>query len=499
MKKKIIPLLAVAAAIALSGCGAGERSAGTAVSESASAPETIESTEAGAWQEENDAAMDTAEATADDPYAAFLLGEKGIRFSYYMENVYREDLPSYADDTIAHIPADGEYTLSELTGTLNEIFDNEEYYYADGEVSRVEYSYLDCGADGEKELALLMAGPFVEPESELTLIIKDMEDDLQVVYAFTTWSRSFTEITEYGLVSGDGSNGASNHGYHESYLNGDGVFQYGFYEEQEFELSMFAFSQGKDDFQEPELEGKIIIYSLRLGEYSEENAEPQFYSYEVLDKDTYDVLDIPNLYTDSPYQKVMDSFEGITVIPMTELQEKERERMEALGVTEAISTGRELTFTEISENSEASLADILSEPSSVQEEMAEVEERSKEIENRDWDYMPQQEMNMTSGEWYRLWDDELNDLWGRIMEEIDPGEKDAMIQEQKNWIEEKEAAVTDAGQEALGGTLQPLLENGTAMRYTRKRAYDLAAVLAEIRGESFSVPPEVEESFQEDF
>ena len=51
-----------------------------------------------------------------------------------------------------------------------------------------------------------------------------------------------------------------------------------------------------------------------------------------------------------------------------------------------------------------------------------------------------------------------------------------------------------AGAEAEGGSLQPQLENGTAMRYTRKRSYELAAILAGELGESFAVPEAVEQS-----
>lgn len=485
------------AAVLMSGCaGAGQRSAEATALESETGEENAEDTA----QPESAAATESgapAEAAAGDAYAAFLAGEQGVRFDDYMEHVFRDgEYLSYTDETISRIPSDRAYTLSELADTLNDIFDTEEYYYADGEVTSMQYAFLDCGADGEKELALLIVGPFVEPESEMTLLIKEREGELQVIYAYASWSRSFTEINEYGLIGGGGSNGASNHGWDESYINADGIFTYGYYEEQEYDLSMFAYRVGQDEPDISGLEGNICVYSLRLDAYSEDNEEPQYYSYEVLSPDTYEVMDIPGLYIDTPYQQVMDSFRDIRFVSMDELYQVEEERMESLGVTDKIRSGGELVYTEIPMDVEAAQTDEVI-AASVQEELAWIEAQSEEIANRDWAYMPQQEMNLTTGEWYKLWDDELNSLWSRITEEMDPADKEALLQEERAWVEQKEAAVTEAGQEALGGTLQPQLENGTAMRYTRKRAYELAAILADLRGESFLVPADVQESFQE--
>lgn len=45
--------------------------------------------------------------------------------------------------------------------------------------------------------------------------------------------------------------------------------------------------------------------------------------------------------------------------------------------------------------------------------MAEIESKSLAYENADWS-LPQQEMNAKGYEWFALWDDELNALWGRL-------------------------------------------------------------------------------------
>ena len=131
---------------------------------------------------------------------------------------------------------------------------------------------------------------------------------------------------------------------------------------------------------------------------------------------------------------------------------------------------------------------------SIQEELARVEAGSLEYENADWGSMGQQEMNQLTAQWYQLWDEELNSLWSRLSEELDAETKAKVLEEQREWIKSKEGNVTAAGLQALGGSLQPQLENTVAEEMTRARAYILAGYLAEVRKETFTVPSEVQES-----
>ena len=57
-----------------------------------------------------------------------------------------------------------------------------------------------------------------------------------------------------------------------------------------------------------------------------------------------------------------------------------------------------------------------------------------------------------------------------------------LLDEQRAWIKDKEAAVQEAGKEAEGGSLQPLLENTEAARWTRERTYKLLNILLETAG-----------------
>jgi len=131
---------------------------------------------------------------------------------------------------------------------------------------------------------------------------------------------------------------------------------------------------------------------------------------------------------------------------------------------------------------------------SIQEEIARIEEQSREHCDIDSSNMGQQEMNQHSAQWYQLWDDELNSLWSRLSDELDAETKAKVLEEQRAWIKRKEGNATAAGVQALGGSLQPLLESGTAAEMTRARVYVLAGYLADVRNEAFTISPEIQES-----
>jgi len=137
-----------------------------------------------------------------------------------------------------------------------------------------------------------------------------------------------------------------------------------------------------------------------------------------------------------------------------------------------------------------------SETESIQDEIARVEAASREYENADWGRMGQQDMNRTTAQWYQLWDDELNSLWGRLSDELDAETKAKLLEEQRAWIKRKEKNIIGAGMQAYGGSLQPQVENSVAEEMTRARVYILAGYLAETRNETFVIPPEIQESIE---
>ena len=130
-------------------------------------------------------------------------------------------------------------------------------------------------------------------------------------------------------------------------------------------------------------------------------------------------------------------------------------------------------------------------------EMAEVEAKSVEFENQLNDAQTQSEMNDITSNWYHLWDDELNALWDRASTGLSGRYKDQLVEDQRAWVERKEAAVDEAGNQVDGGSMEPMVRAMTAKDYTRARAYFLACAVAEAEGYGYEIPADVQASIDE--
>jgi uncharacterized protein YecT (DUF1311 family) len=122
------------------------------------------------------------------------------------------------------------------------------------------------------------------------------------------------------------------------------------------------------------------------------------------------------------------------------------------------------------------------EKSAIDMELEEIVNQASELEDQiDSGLLSQSEMNQLSAELYTLWDDELNSIWKRLKESLPEDEMAQLTEEELQWISEKEEAVTEAGSEFEGGSMQPLVENTTAAKWTRERVYELAVYLRGIQ------------------
>jgi len=146
------------------------------------------------------------------------------------------------------------------------------------------------------------------------------------------------------------------------------------------------------------------------------------------------------------------------------------------------------------DNQEQSVNTAVSDPdgSSIQNEIAKIEELRIANDDAGENCNTQSEMNENAAEGYKIWDDELNSLWNRLSDELGAEEKESLLIEQREWINNKDQSVKNAGLAAEGGSLQPLLESVEAANLTRVRVYYLAGILADLRGESFVISPEIQ-------
>ena len=109
--------------------------------------------------------------------------------------------------------------------------------------------------------------------------------------------------------------------------------------------------------------------------------------------------------------------------------------------------------------------------------MASLEAQSADIKAALEQAQSQSEMNQKAQELYVLWDDALNDLWGKLRDSLPEDEFDKLLDEQLQWIEDKENAVEEAGREYENGSLYPLVTNSEAADITEQRVYELYELL----------------------
>ena len=133
---------------------------------------------------------------------------------------------------------------------------------------------------------------------------------------------------------------------------------------------------------------------------------------------------------------------------------------------------------------------------SIQDEIAEVEAKAKEHEDS-WDSSEssQSAMNNFEVDSLNIWDEELNSLWERLTEEVTGSEIQDIEEDQKLWESERTANSQTAGLYARGGSMQPMLEAIEMEEMTHERVYFIAGCLAEARGESFTVPADIQKQF----
>jgi len=115
--------------------------------------------------------------------------------------------------------------------------------------------------------------------------------------------------------------------------------------------------------------------------------------------------------------------------------------------------------------------------SDIEAEIQAAEEEAIALEAKLDNASSQGDMNVISGEIYKVWDDALNVVWGILKENLDEESMQKLTEEERNWIAEKEAAVKEAGAECEGGSLYAAVVNYTAAELTKERVYVLAAYL----------------------
>ena len=144
----------------------------------------------------------------------------------------------------------------------------------------------------------------------------------------------------------------------------------------------------------------------------------------------------------------------------------------------ATEAGTETTEAPVTEQTDAATTEAETEPTLTDDipddYLAFVEEQSNLLKAAlQQDTLKQSEMNTLSQQLYELWDGVLNDLWSKLQSSLPDEAFDKLLDEQIQWIEDKEAAIEEAGKDFEGGSLYPLITNGEAAAITEARVYEL--------------------------
>lgn len=257
-------------------------------------------------------------------FEKFLAGEVKADFSK------ADEFPEYGLFRDREINSDG-YTLPELTALMDECYTE----YKDDWVYEptLYYAYIDCGGDGVPELAVKYENLNIYSEgdnSSNVMIFGKEQDSIKLVYCFETWARSYTEISNKGLITSYGSSGAASHSGYEACIDADGEINYvvridyegvfeacSYYEE---ELELFAEKIMTSDIDV----STLAVIMMQFGD-----DEKYYTSFEFYDSGEPDLT----VYSEGEYYELFTNSDLNYVTP-DEIEEMHRARIQELNLTE---------------------------------------------------------------------------------------------------------------------------------------------------------------------
>ena len=90
----------------------------------------------------------------------------------------------------------------------------------------------------------------------------------------------------------------------------------------------------------------------------------------------------------------------------------------------------------------------------------------------------QQEMNAEAAESFKKADKELNEVYAKVLANLDDGAKENLKKAQRAWVAWRDAeAAFRADAEARGGSMWPLVHEGIRSRLTKERVKSLKELL----------------------
>lgn len=270
-------------------------------------------------------------------YQRFLDGEE---FVYFREADHFEgkdlDLP---------VEAETPYGLGDICGIINQIGGGNDTM--DEFADNISYAYIDCGADGNVELALkfqdIDASHWLE---HVTLIIKDMDGRLEICYIMQPYYRESWELANvYGVVDYHVGIGTGLWGNRMEYIGADGVCRVVW--DVFSDINTYWFFDLPEDFpyEIPE-KTWIVLSSVSFGEPSR---DPDYRDYDMLSLEKIngggsdDGQEDSEIDIDDLSRAVME-VTGKELYSLEEIRALAEAREVKLGLTEEIKNGPEVEW-----------------------------------------------------------------------------------------------------------------------------------------------------------
>ena len=290
----------------------------------------------------------------ENPYALyenFLTGNEPL---YFRTDVVQSYTGDYMFDS-------GEsYTLDEICNRES-IFNNSGV--AINEQASLSYAYIDCGADGNMELALKVDNLFDTGGLDYTdtYIIKNVNGRLELCYVLQGFYRNQQELTnEYGMILYTGSGGWRNESVTVAYLDADCTYKhlYG----KEMELLAYGTENFCDENYETELfnavaghnfDNRFVMTKYYFKPYEscsdyagyESSARNSFELVDYFDELSTEKTIISDfaIYKKSVYKDVLDQA-GILFYSAAEIDHMIREKAAQIGLTAEIMNGKPIEW-----------------------------------------------------------------------------------------------------------------------------------------------------------
>ena len=230
-------------------------------------------------------------------------------------------------------------------------------------ISEAGYSYIDCGMDGKKELALKLfykdTNEYASPYTEY-IILKSTESGFKLCASANTYYRSEATVNEYGYITEGGSTGAASAYFRSTFVDANGDEQW---------IYSDTYRMGLDDLRIPQ---DYLSEALSKKLSSKYGKESGYYNLNCYLFENYELPDYDPDTWDSDYEGLVKTmlyvFEddngsiltpdrdyvslcaqnGVRILNKEEYEGLLNEHYAAIGYDEKIQSGKDIEWTSFS-------------------------------------------------------------------------------------------------------------------------------------------------------